>query len=251
MRNDPEPIADNLNISDIGRVVPYVAPRACPPFPHYPNRKTKQARDADAKCNDLVDHISFMLGRLAVLRRVKVMDVTLAKQVDRMILTLRDAASLIQPYRKRSLIVRRLNVSNGDKFASCVQAANLCSSDLIMSLQIHQSGQLDILTRSVPVDLEDKAAQSFISHHGGVDAVKQDQTLVTECAEELHLEMEGDAMEQVNTDISVLSAYSRPTSVPLSLTESRDWSLRCQIPTRNNDLCPSNAMRRFAIYERP
>jgi hypothetical protein len=72
----------------------------------------------------------------------------------------------------------------------------------MMSLQIHQTSQLDILTRSVPVDPEDTAAQSFVAHHGGVDAVKQNETLVTEFAEKLHLTTDGDVMEQVNTDIS-------------------------------------------------
>lgn len=188
-------------LSDIGRTLPFVAPAFV--LLSLIIQIENQARDADAKCNDLVDRITFMLGHLAVLRRVKVMDVT-RQVIDRMILTLRDAASLIQAYRKQSLIARRLNVSNGDKFASCVQAVNLCSSDLMMSLQIHQSSQLDILTRSVPVDPEDKAAQSFISHHGGVDAIKQDEALVAEFAEELHLDMAGDVMEQVNTDISDL-----------------------------------------------
>ena len=98
-----------------------------------------------------------------------------------MIPTLQDVGSLIQAYRKQILIARRLN---RDKLASCVLAVNSCSNDLMMSLQIQQSCQLDILTRSVPVDLEDKAAQSFIAHHGGVDAVRQDETLVTENSSE-------------------------------------------------------------------
>ena len=188
-------------VSDIGSALPFVAPAFV--LLSLIIQIEQQARDADAKCNDLVDRIAFMLGHLAVLRRVEVMDVT--KQViDRMILTLQDAASLIQAYRKQSLIARRLNVNNRDKFASCVLAVNSCSNDLMMSLQIQQSGQLDILTRSVPVDLEDKAAQSFIAHHGGVDAVRQDETLVTEFAEELHLKTDGNVMEQVNTDISDL-----------------------------------------------
>ena len=168
-------------VSDIGSALPFVAPAFV--LLSLIIQIEQQARDADAKCNDLVDRIAFMLGHLAVLRRVEVMDVT--KQViDRMILTLQDAASLIQAYRKQSLIARRLNVNNRDKFASCVLAVNSCSNDLMISLQIQQSGQLDILTRSVPVDLEDKAAQSFIAHHGGVDAVRQDETLVTENSSE-------------------------------------------------------------------
>ena len=50
----------------------------------------------------------------------------------------------------------------------------------MMSLKIQQSGQLDILTRSVPVNLENKAVQIFIAHHGDVEAVRKDESLVME-----------------------------------------------------------------------
>jgi hypothetical protein len=106
-----------------------------------------------------VDHITFMVGHLTVLRRVRVMDAT-RNVIDRMNSVLRDTASLIQAYRKQSLIARRLNVSNRDKFATCIRSVNACSNDLMMSLQIHRSGQLDILTRSVPIDPQDNAAQA-------------------------------------------------------------------------------------------
>jgi hypothetical protein len=188
-------------LSDLGRALPFVAPAFV--ILSLIIQIEKQARDTDAKCNDLVDRITFMLGHLTVLRRVKVMDAT-RQVIDRMVLSLRDAASLIQAYRKQSPIARRLNVSNRDKFAACVYGVNACSNDLMISLQIHQSGQLDILTRSIPVDPEDKAAQSFITHHGGVDAVKRDETLITEFAGELHLEVDGDVIQQVNTDLSDL-----------------------------------------------
>jgi hypothetical protein len=188
-------------LSDLGRALPFVAPAFV--LLSLIIQIEKQARDADAKCNDLVDRITFMLGHLTVLRRVKMMDPT-RLVVDRMITALRDAASLIQAYRKQSLIARRLNVSNRDKFASCVHSVNTCSNDLMMSLQIHQSGQLEILTRSVPTDPEDDIAQSFIVQHGGLAAIKQDEVLLAEFAEELHLKTDGNVLEQVNTDLSDL-----------------------------------------------
>jgi len=56
-----------------------------------------------------------------------------------MITVLWDAASLIQAYHKQSLIARWLNVSNRDKFASCMYSVNTCSKDLMISLQIQKT----------------------------------------------------------------------------------------------------------------
>ncbi|KAF8870588.1 hypothetical protein CPB84DRAFT_1801850 [Gymnopilus junonius] len=93
--------------------------------------------------------------------------------------SLKDAASLIAAYRKQSRVVRRLSLSNSDKFVSCAQNINTCCSDFLMSLQIHQTIQLDILKRAVPVDEEDKAAQNFVRSHGGsVDALVQNRELL-------------------------------------------------------------------------
>jgi hypothetical protein len=91
-----------------------------------------------------------------------------------------------------------LNVSDQDKFPTCVRSVNACSDDLMMNLQIHQSGQLDIPTCSVPIDPQDTAAQGFVAQHGGVDAVKKDELLVTEFGEKLDLKPDGDVMEQEN-----------------------------------------------------
>src|ERR1700689_2409030 len=77
-------------LSDIGSALPFVAPAFV--LLSLIIQIEKQACDADAKCNDLVDRITFMLGHLTVLRRVKMMDPT-RLVVDRMITALRDAAS--------------------------------------------------------------------------------------------------------------------------------------------------------------
>jgi len=70
------------SLSDLGRALPFVAPAFV--LLSLIIQIEKQARDADAKCNDLVDRITFMIGHLAVLRDVKIMDTT--KQViDRMV----------------------------------------------------------------------------------------------------------------------------------------------------------------------
>lgn len=188
-------------LSDLGRALPFIAPAFV--LLSLIIQVEKKARDADAKCNDLVDRITFMLGHLGALRRLKVADPT-RKVIDRMNDVLKDCASLIQAYRKQNAIARRLNFSNRDNFVSCVTAVNSCSNDLMLSLQIHQSSQLDILTRSIPFDAEDMAAETFVTLHGGVKAVKEDPTLVTQFADELQLKMDDTVMEQIHTNLSDL-----------------------------------------------
>ena len=144
-----------------------------------------------------------MLSHISVLRRVKVMDAT-RRVIDRMNNVLRDAASLIQAYRKQGKVARRLNTGNLDKFTSCARAVNDCANDLMISLQIHQTGQLDVLTRSVPIDPEDKAAQTFVARHGGLNAIKQNPELVKEFAKEIHINIDEDSMQQLNTTLSDL-----------------------------------------------
>ena len=90
-------------LSNIGSALPFVAPTLV--LLSLIIQIEKQVHDGDVKCNDLVDHIAFMFWHPAILQWVEVMDVT-RQVVDRMILTLQDAASLIQAYRKLSLIAR-------------------------------------------------------------------------------------------------------------------------------------------------
>jgi hypothetical protein len=159
------------------------------------------ARDADAKCIDLLERINFMTSHLSVLEKIQVMDAT-RHVVENMIGILKTAAALIQAYRKHGAIARRLNPGYRDKFASCAEAINVCSNDLMMSLQIQQTGQLSILTRSIPVDPEDEAAQVFIAQHGGPDVVNSDPTLVKEFAREQHMSLDDKSMEQINDNIT-------------------------------------------------
>ena len=185
--------------SDLGRVLPFVAP-AFVVFKIIIDIERK-AQDTDAKCNDLLERITFMMGHLPALRHVQVMDGT-RQVIEHINDVLKTSAALIQAYRRQGPIARRLNLGNKDKFASCAAAINVCCADLMMSLQIHQTTQLDILTRSVPVDAEDLAAMTFFIHHGGVDAVKGDRQLVTQFANELHLKVDDEVMEQINANLA-------------------------------------------------
>lgn len=186
-------------LTDLGKTVPFIAP-AFVILGIIIEIETR-ARDADAKCNDLLERITFMLGHLPVLKRVPVMDVT-RRVIDNMNGVLKTAASLIRAYRKQGAIARRLNIGYRDRFTACAEAINASCNDLMMSLQIHQSGQLDILTRSVPVDPEDEAAQTFLTHHGGIAAVKAEPKLVTQFAQERHLTMDDESMEQLNSNLT-------------------------------------------------
>jgi hypothetical protein len=82
--------------------------------------------------------------------------------------TLKEAAALIEAYRKQGKIARRLKTSNTQNFETMAGKITSCSSDLMMSLQIQQTGDLSILKRAVPRDL---VAENFIKEHGGQDAI--------------------------------------------------------------------------------
>ncbi|KAJ3994813.1 hypothetical protein F5050DRAFT_1771633 [Lentinula boryana] len=163
----------------------------------------QRAREVDAKCTDLVQRVTFMLSNLPALKKINVTDST-RQVVDRINDVLKKAAALIQTYRKQSAVARRLSVHNKDRFASCASSLSQCTNDLMVSLQIHQSTQLDILTRPVPSDPEDEAANKFITSHGGIDAVKGNETLIKQFATEMKLTVDDNVMEQLNTNISVV-----------------------------------------------
>ncbi|KAF8905937.1 hypothetical protein CPB84DRAFT_1889010 [Gymnopilus junonius] len=188
------------SLSDVGRALPFIAP-AFVLFKIIINLE-KKAQEVDAKCSDLVERITFMLSHLPALQGVEFITPT-RQVVDRINETLKDAAALIAAYRKQNRVARRLSLSNRDKFTACAQSVNTCCSDLLMSLQIHQTLQLDILTRAVPIDEEDKAAQTFVDDHGGsIDAVVHDRELVKEFAQQQHLVMDDSVMEQLNANIA-------------------------------------------------
>lgn len=106
-----------------------------------------------------------MMGNLTVLERVSVTE-AVKGVVLRIEKTLKNALDLISAYRTQGIISRRLNLGNKDKFEGCATKIKDITSDLMISLQIQQSGQLDILSRNIPVDPEDQLAQDFVSIHG-------------------------------------------------------------------------------------
>ncbi|GBE86873.1 hypothetical protein SCP_1001150 [Sparassis crispa] len=188
-------------VADVGKALPFVAP-AFALLKIIVDIENK-ARDADTKCTDLLERINFMLGQLPALKLVQITDAT-RQVVERMNHSLKASTALIQAYRKQGTVSRRINVGNRDKFISCADSINKCTNDLMITLQIHQTSQLDIITRPVPVDPVDEAAKSFISSHGGVDAVKDDRELIAQFASTLHLTVDDRALEQINTNITDL-----------------------------------------------
>ena len=186
-------------LSDVGRALPYIAPAFI--LLKIIVDLERRAQDADAKCTDLIERVTFMLSHLPALEKVDVTPAT-RQVIDRMNEALKEAAALIAAYRKQSRVVRRLRISNRDKFSACALSINTCCSDLLMSLQIHQTGKLDILTRAIPVDAEDIAADTFVASHGSLDAVVYDRELVKEFAQQQNLVMDDSVMEQLNANIS-------------------------------------------------
>ncbi|KIK62615.1 hypothetical protein GYMLUDRAFT_260305 [Collybiopsis luxurians FD-317 M1] len=187
------------SLADLGKVMPFVAPAFV--IIKAIIAVEQRARDVDVKCIDLVQRVTFMLSHLPALKTIQVTDST-RQVIDRMNDVLKKAAALIQTYRKQSAIARRLSVHNKDRFASCATVLKDCTNDLIVSLQIHQSTQLDILTRPVPLDPEDEAAEKFVATHGGLDAIKGNEKLVKQFASEMKLSVDEKVMEQLNTNIT-------------------------------------------------
>lgn len=195
------PIIDNAiqvldQVSELGKAMPFVAPAFV--LLKFIIQVEKKARDADAKCNDLLERITFMLSHLPALKDVEVIKPT-QMVIERMNGVLKDAASLIAAYRKQGAVARRLNIHNKEKFTAAVDGINACSNDIMISLQIHQTTRLDVLTRAVPADPADDAAREFVSRHGDV---KNNPELVSEFAKQQQLVMDEEAMEQLNTNIS-------------------------------------------------
>jgi hypothetical protein len=198
------PIIENAlhvldQVSDLGKAMPFIAPAFV--LVKFIIEVERKARDADAKCNDLLERITFMLSHLPALKNVEIIKPT-QLVIERMNGILKDAASLIAAYRKQGGVARRLHLNNKDKFIAAVDSINTCSNDIMISLQIHQTTRLDILTRGVPADPEDEAAREFVARHGNLDDVKNNPELVSEFAKQQHLQMEEEVMEQLNTNIA-------------------------------------------------
>ncbi|KAF9203825.1 hypothetical protein BGZ49_006005 [Haplosporangium sp. Z 27] len=189
-------LADKL--VDVGKTVPFVAPA-------FVILKViidieKKARDADAKCNDLLERINFMVSNITVLEKVKAID-PLKAVVDKMNDILKKAASLIEAYRKQGAIARRLNMSNSQNFIAMAGKITSCTQDLMLSLQIQQTGDISVLTRSVPLDTHDEEAREFIASHGGQSAINNNPALVEEFAKKMQLTMSDQVMDQMQSSM--------------------------------------------------
>ncbi|KAF5392307.1 hypothetical protein D9757_001552 [Collybiopsis confluens] len=187
------------NLADLGKVIPFVAPafliiKAIISI-------EKHAREADTKCTDLVQRITFMLSQLPALKKIQITDST-RQVIDRMNDILKSSAALIQTYRKQSTIARRLSLHNRDRFAACAASLRDCTNDLMVTLQIQQSSQLNLLARPLPSDPEDEAAETFVAAHGGLVAVKENEDLVKQFASERKLSVDDTVMEQLNTNMT-------------------------------------------------
>ncbi|KAI8910735.1 hypothetical protein DFJ77DRAFT_432830 [Powellomyces hirtus] len=184
---------------DIGKSMPFVAPI-------FTILKViidveQKARDAASKCDDLIERINFMVSHLLVLKNVHVYE-TVELVVQRMEKVLKDAAALITAYRKQGKIARRLNMSNKENFITAGEEIQAVTGDLMLSLQIQQTGQLDVLTKAFPKDPEDDAAEAFLKAHGGEEAVKHNEELVRQFAAQTHLTMDDSVMEELNLNLS-------------------------------------------------
>ena len=188
-------------LSEVGKTLPFIAPAFI--LLKVIIDVESRAQEVDMKCNDLLERVTFMVSHLPILEKIEVMPST-RKVIDRMNEVMKNAAALIAAYRKQNKIARRLSLTNRDKFLQCADTVNACCSDLLMSLQIHQSKQLEtLIQRGVPIDEEDMAAQTFVENHGGsVDVVLHDRELVKEFAQQQHLVMDDSVMEQLNTNIA-------------------------------------------------
>ncbi|KAF9004337.1 hypothetical protein BDQ17DRAFT_458456 [Cyathus striatus] len=186
-------------ISDIGRAMPFVAPAFM--LLKIIIDVERKAQDVDTKCNDLLERITFMLGHIPVLKRIDA-DSATRSVIQRMNDALKDAAALITAYRKQGFVARRLNLNNRERFATCANSINTCCKDLMISLQIHQTDKITILTRAIPTDGHDEEARTFISSHGGVEDVTHNRELVEEFAKQQHLTIDDMVMEQLNAGLN-------------------------------------------------
>ncbi|TFK24663.1 hypothetical protein FA15DRAFT_694323 [Coprinopsis marcescibilis] len=189
------------NLSDVGKTIPLIAPVFI--LLKIIIDIERKVEDVDAKCTDLLERITFMLSHLPMLKDIDIMPAT-RQVIERMTGVLKEAAALISAYRKQSFLARRLSISNRERFTFSVEAVNSCCQNLLMSLQIHQSKQLEILTRAVPLDEYDQAAVKFVDEHGGdFEAVKYDRELVKEFAVQQHLDIPDEAvMEQLGENVA-------------------------------------------------
>ncbi|KAF9954408.1 hypothetical protein BGZ72_004618 [Mortierella alpina] len=192
-------LADKL--VDIGKTVPFIAPAFV--ILKLIIDVEQRARDTDVKCTDLLERINFMVSNITVLEKVKAIE-PLVAVINKMNDTLKRAASLIQAYRKQGAIARRLNISNSQNFILMADSISACSQDLMLSLQIQQTGDISVLTRSVPMDSQDEEAKTFVMAHGGQSVINNDPALVEEFAKKMHMTMSDKVMDQMQSSMEDL-----------------------------------------------
>ncbi|KAK7030367.1 hypothetical protein VNI00_014111 [Paramarasmius palmivorus] len=197
------------SLSDLGKALPFVAPAFI--LLKVIVDVEKRARDVDTKCRDLVLRVTFMLSHLPALSNLPSISSSSPQRqvIDQMNSVLKETAALIEAYRNQGVLARRLSLRNKEKFERCAKALAEITKDLMMSLQIHQSVQIDtILQRSVPQDPQDEKAKRFVEQYGAGDeaVVKADKGLLKQFAEELKLSVsvEEEAMETLNANLGDL-----------------------------------------------
>ncbi|KAF9971886.1 hypothetical protein BGZ73_005054 [Actinomortierella ambigua] len=192
---------------DVGKVVPFIAP-AFVILKIIIDTEAK-AREVDERCLDLMERINFLVSHLVVLERihnVEAMMDTLMIVIQKVHDTLKEAAALIEAYRKQSRITRRLKMTNRQDFEQMAAKVTTCSSELMMSLQIQQTGDLSILKRVVPRDL---VAEKFIRENGGQDMINSDPELVKKFAQTVNLTMSDQEMEQMQSNMQELISQNQ------------------------------------------
>ncbi|KAF9265309.1 hypothetical protein L218DRAFT_924511 [Marasmius fiardii PR-910] len=154
-----------------------------------------------------------MLSHLPALRSLCIKEGTGLNQatrqvIDRMNNVLKDCTALIEAYRKQGIIARRLSLRNKEKFEGCAQALVSVTNDLLISLQIHQTTQMDRMLNPdrviLPKEEGDEEAEQFVNEYGGEDVVKADRELVVMFAEDTNvpIEVNEEVMEELKTDFS-------------------------------------------------
>ncbi|KAF9258506.1 hypothetical protein L218DRAFT_934715 [Marasmius fiardii PR-910] len=209
-------IQDALNvldsIVDIGKVFPYVAPAFV--LLKVIIEIEKSARDTSAKCRDLVERVTFMLSHLPALQSLHKDGTGITQStrqvIDRMNNVLKDCTALIEAYRKQGVIARRLSLRNREKFEGCAQDLAGVTNDLLISLQIHQTTQMERMLNPdrvvLPRDDGDEEAEAFVNENGGEEVVKANRELVAMFAEDsLKVpvsEVNEDVMEELNANLT-------------------------------------------------
>ncbi|KAF8895840.1 hypothetical protein CPB84DRAFT_1781947 [Gymnopilus junonius] len=126
------------SLSDIGRALPFIAP-AFVLFKIIIDLE-KKAQDVDAKCNDLVERITFMLSHLPALQRVEIMAPT--RQVSTLLVALASPTETNSRYAHRMKMTRLLKLSSRRMVEASMlnsPSSNTCNSTRILADSVQQN----------------------------------------------------------------------------------------------------------------